>query len=274
MDGCGVDWSSVSPEWDRCRDFVEQMKADLTPRLLAALDLRPGQRALELGAGTGELAARIAAAVAPGGSVVASDLAPGMVNLLKARLDGLDGVEVAEIDARDIPLPTAGVDAVAFRMGLMLVPDPSVAVREIERVLRPGGRVAAAVWAAQQHNPWLSTLGMAAMMHGVVQGGPPVGPGMPFSLADPEMLGGLFRTAAFDDVSVDEVDGVAVYADVDEYMSTAGALAPPLAAALRSAGTDDLARVRASAGEALERFRGPGGLRVPSRALLATARRR
>jgi SAM-dependent methyltransferase len=274
MDGCGVDWSSVSPEWDRCRDFVEQMKADLTPRLLAALDLRPGQRAVELGAGTGELAARIAAAVAPGGSVVASDLAPGMVNLLKARLDGLDGVEVAEIDARDIPLPAAGVDAVAFRMGLMLVPDPSVAVREIERVLRPGGRVAAAVWAAPQHNPWLSTLGMAAMMHGVVQGGPPVGPGMPFSLADPEMLGGLFRTAAFDDVSVDEVDGVAVYADVDEYMSTAGALAPPLAAALRSAGTDDLARVRASAGEALERFRGPGGLRVPSRALLATARRR
>ncbi len=119
------------------------MKADLTPRLLDALGLRSGRRVLELGAGTGELAARLAAAVAPGGSVVASDVAPGMVGLLKARLDGIAGVEVAEIDATDIALPTSSVDAVAFRMGLMLVPQPAAAVAEIERVLRPDGRVAA-----------------------------------------------------------------------------------------------------------------------------------
>lgn len=272
MDGCGVDWSAVSPEWDRFRAFVEQMKADLTPRLLEALQLRPGQRVLELGAGTGEVAARLAAAVAPGGSVVASDAAPGMVGLLKARLDGIDGVEVAEVDAADIPQPSSSVDAVAFRMGLMFVPDPSVAVAEIERVLRPGGRVAVAVWGGPQHNPWLTTLGMAAMMHGVVQGGPPVGPGTPFSLADPDALGALFD--AFEDVRVETIDGVAGYADVDEYLATAGALAPPLAAALRVAAPEDVARVRASAGEALERFRTPDGLRLPSQALLLAARRK
>jgi hypothetical protein len=113
---------------------------------------------------------------------------------------------------------------------------------------------------------------MAAMMHGVVQGGPPIGPGMPFSLGDPDVLAGLFRTG-FADVTVEAIDGVARYADVDAYLATAGALAPPLAAALRSASTDQLARVRATAAEGLERFRGPDGLQVPSRALLVTARR-
>jgi SAM-dependent methyltransferase len=268
-----VDWSSVSGEWDRHRHFIERMKADVTPRLIGGLDLNPGDRVLELGAGTGELAVQLAAGVAPGGSVVASDLAAGMVTLLKERLHETDGVEIAEIDATDIPLPSASVDAVAFRMGLMLVPEPAAAVAEIARVLRPGGRVAAAVWAAPQHNPWLTTLGMAAMMHGVVQGGPPIGPGTPFSLADPDVLGALFDSAGFGEVTVETIDGVAAYKDVDAYFATAGALAPPLAAALRTASADDLARVRASAGEALERFRTADGLRVPSRALLVTAQR-
>lgn len=270
MTGC-VDWSLVAADWDRQRAFVEQMKAELSRQLLAALELRPGDRVLELGAGAGELAARLAAAVAPGGSVVASDIAPGTVNLLKSRLDRADGVEIAQIDATDIPLPAASVDAVAFRMGLMLVPEPAAAVAEIARVLRPGGRVAAAVWAGPQDNPWLTTLGMAAMMHGVVQGGPPIGPGTPFSLSDPETLASLFNE--FSDVRVDAVDGVAEYADVDAYLATAGALAPPLAAALRGASADDLARVRTTLAEALERFRTPDGIRVPSRALLATATR-
>lgn len=272
MNGC-VDWSAVAPEWDRHRDFVERMKADLTPRLIDGLDLRPGNRVLELGAGTGEVAARLATAVAPNGSVVASDLAPGMVALLKARLGGVAGVEIAEIDATDIALPAASVDAVAFRMGLMLVPEPARAIAEIGRVLRPGGRVAAAVWAGPQHNPWLTTLGMAAMMHGVVAGGPPIGPGTPFSLADPAELAGLFTGAGFADVAVETVDSTAAYPDVDAYVATAGALAPPLAAALRAASADDLAKVRRSAADALERFRGPDGIRMPTQSLVVTARK-
>ena len=114
---------------------------------------------------------------------------------------------------------------------------------------------------------------MAAMMHGLVQGGPPVGPGMPFSLADPDALGGLFRAAEFADVTVEAVDGVAAYVDAE---STSRPPAPSRRRLPRPCARlpDDLARVRASAGEALERFRGPDGLRVPSRALLATARRR
>jgi SAM-dependent methyltransferase len=273
MTGC-VDWTSVAGHWDQHRDFVERMKANLTPRLIAGLALEPGDRVLELGGGTGELAAKLAAAVAPGGSVVASDVADGMVALLKARLDGTPGVEVAEIDATDIPLPSGSVDAVAFRMGLMLVPQPAAAVAQIGRVLRPEGRVAVAVWSGPQHNPWLTTLGMAAMMHGVVQGGPPVGPGTPFSLSDPDVLRGLFDAAEFADVTVETIDAVAAYPDVDAYFATAGALAPPLAAALGAASDEDRAKVRASVAEALERFRTADGLRIPSQSLLLTARRR
>lgn len=70
-------------------------------------------------------------------------------------------------------------------MGLMFTPQPAVALAEIRRVLRVGGRFAALTWAGIEHNPWMTCVGMAAMMNGVVAGGPPVGPGGIFSLGDP-----------------------------------------------------------------------------------------
>jgi ubiquinone/menaquinone biosynthesis C-methylase UbiE len=87
--------------------------------------------------------------------------------------------------ARQIDLPDASMDIVVFRMGLMLVTEPKRVLEECHRVLRSGGMLGVAVWAAPQHNPWLTSVGMAAMMHGLVSGGPPTGPGGPFSLADP-----------------------------------------------------------------------------------------
>jgi SAM-dependent methyltransferase len=156
-------------------------------------------------------------------------------------------------------------------MGLMFVPEPAQAVAEIRRVLRPSGRVAAAVWAAPENNPWLTTLGMAAMMHGVVAGNPPIGPGTPFALCDPARLRALFETAGFTGVRVTAVDGVASYPDVEAYFETAGALAPPLAAALRTADPAAMQRVRATVVQALERFATADGIRMPSKAWIVTA---
>src|SRR5690242_10089677 len=114
-------WTDAATAWDRHRGHIETMKAPLTAALLAGLDLRPGQRVLELGAGTGQLAGRLAAAVSPGGRVIASDLAPDMVELIGRTTAGDGPVEVRPLDARAIDLPDGSVDAVVFRMGLMLV---------------------------------------------------------------------------------------------------------------------------------------------------------
>lgn len=273
QDTQALDWSTVAEGWDRNRDRVEAMKAQLTAALLAGLRLAPGERVLELGAGTGALARRLAEAVRPGGTVIASDVAPGMVDVIRASTQDVPGIEAAQIDACDIPLADASVDVVVFRMGLMLLGDPARALAECRRVLTPGGRLAVAVWAGPEHNPWLTTVGMAAMMHGLVQGGPPTGPCGPFALADPDTFSRLVAAAGFDDVTVRAVDEVAPVGIADEHFETVRHLAPHLAATIAAAPAEQLAAVRTTAAHLLDRYGGDGGLRIPVRSLLCLGRR-
>lgn len=219
------------------------------------------------------MALRLGAAVGPTGILLASDVAPGMVDLLRRTVAGAANITVARLDARRLDLPDASVDAIVFRMGLMLVTAPAEVLRECHRVLRPGGRLGIAVWAAPQHNPWLTSVGMAAMMHGLVSGGPPTGPGGPFSLADPAALQELIRASGFADVTVDAVETEARFADADEHFATVISLASPLAAALAGAPEATRLVVRTTAAQLIEPHRTDDGLRVPGRALVSIARR-
>jgi SAM-dependent methyltransferase len=265
------DWTAVAQGWDENRGHVERMKEELSRQLLAQLELRQGQRVLELGAGTGEFARQLAAAVGPQGHVVASDVAPGMVELQRTTLAGLDNAEVAQLDAFDTGLPAGSFDAVVFRMGLMLIDEPDRVLRECHRVLAPGGRLAVAVWAGPEHNPWMTCVGMAAMMHGLVSGGPPTGPGGMFSLADPTVLERAVVDAGFRDVVVHEVQATSVFATTDEHFDTVTALAGPLSLALRGASEDVRAATRRTAAGLAEAHRTPDGIVLPGRALVCTA---
>ena len=265
------DWTTVAGAWDAHRSHVETMKEQVSRELLAGLQLRPGDRVLELAAGTGELALQLAGAVGPSGHVIASDVAPGMVRLLRATLAAAANVEVAELDAVDTGLPGGAVDAVVMRMGLMLVDVPGAVLRECRRVLAPGGRVAVAVWAAPQHNPWVLYVGMASQIHGVVTGGPPTGPGGLFSLADPATLESAMLDAGFAAAVVHEVPTLATFTTADEYFDTVTSLAGPLSAALGAAAAETRAAVRTSATALAEAHRTDKGLVLPGRALVCTA---
>jgi SAM-dependent methyltransferase len=267
-----VDWTAVAPAWDSQRRNIETMKASLTEYQLRELGALAGARVLELGSGTGELAARLAGLAGPTGSLVASDAAEGMLALERTRLAGLPNAEVAQVDARQIPFPDESFDVVVFRMGLMLMPDPDGALQEIRRVLRPGGRLAVAVWGAPQDNPWLTALGMAAMMHGLVSGGPPVGPGGPFSLADPDDLEKRVRNAGFGQVSVVPIESTRHFAGADEHFDMVRALAPPIAAALAAAPAEKATDVRRTFDGLVAQYADADGLHLPVRALSCLAR--
>lgn len=267
------DWTHVAAGWDTHRDHVEAAKAPVTRELLAQLDLRPGERVLELGAGTGDLAVKLAELVGPAGSVVATDVAPGMVALVRRTTAGLANVEVAQLDALDITLPAESVDAVVFRMGLMFADRPEVALRECLRVLAPAGRLGLAVWAGPEHNPWMTCVGMSAMMHGLVSGGPPTGPGGVFSLGDPAALERVVRTAGFEELTLREVDVTITFADADAHFEHVSALAGPLALVIAAADEDQRAAVRRTAADAVERFQTADGIALPGRALVCTARK-
>lgn len=104
--------------------------------LLAAT---PGSRILEVGCGLGDDAAALARRVAPGGSVVAIDGSQAMVDAACKRHGGIAGLSFDVADATQLPYGDASFDGCRIDRVLQHIPDPAVAIREMVRVLRPGG---------------------------------------------------------------------------------------------------------------------------------------
>jgi len=264
------DWSVVAPAWAAQRHHVSRLNTLVSDALVQRLAAQLNDRLLELGAGTGDLARRLADLV-PEGSLLATDAAQGMVDLVRDAVAGLPNVTTARVDAEEIPLPNDSVDGVVFQMGLMFVPEPERAAREIRRVLAPGGRVAVSTWAAPEHNPWLTCLGMAAMSAGVVAGGPPTGPGGLFSIGTPEVLRQVLVSGGFADVEVEELPIEARFTSPDDYVDHVSQLAGPLAAAIAAA-PDKAAAVRATAVQLASGFVREDGVVMPGLALVASAK--
>ena len=266
------EWTAVADAWDTHVDEVDNHSAEATDRLVRRAAAGPGERLLELAAGPGSLGPRWSSIVGPEGTVLLSDIAPGMVEVAARRNAGASNVSVRVLDASRIDLPDRAVDVVVSRMGLQFTPDPSVALGEIHRVLSPGGRIGVQTWGAIEHNPWMTCVGMAAMVHGLVSGGPPVGPGTIFALGDPAHLGDLATAAGFHDVEVEEID-VTFRADtIAEHVDRVGSLAGAMAASFATATPEQRAAVHATAAELAGQHVTAVGVTLPGRILMVSGR--
>ncbi|GAA3524404.1 hypothetical protein GCM10022234_21330 [Aeromicrobium panaciterrae] len=262
----------MSGAWEAHTAGIEQTNGTATEMLLELAAIEPGDRVLELGAGTGHLAVHLAELVGSNGALVASDISPAMVDLIEQKLDGLRQATAEVIDAAAITGPAEAYDVVVSRMGLMFVTEPLRAFQEIRRVLRPGGRLAAAVWAAPGRNPWMTAVGMSAVMNGVLSGPPPTTPGGPFSLGDPEQLEKLARDAGFPEVRVESAEYTRHYDSATEHFDMVRVLAPPIAAALEAATPEQVEAVRRSAEEFVAPYESSaGGYDLPACALVLRA---
>ena len=266
------DWSAVASAWDANVEEVDLLSFEATAALFDRVAVQPRDCVLELAAGPGTLGATWSQLVGPSGKVVLSDIAPGMVETAHRRNAVLDNVEVAVLDASAIDRPDGSFDVVACRMGLMFTPDPSAALAEIRRVLTPAGRVGALTWAGIEHNPWMTCVGIAAMMNGLVSGGPPVGPGGIFSLSNPVELESLVKSAGFVDVKVEEFAIAFRADDIDSHVDRVSSLAGPLAAAFEAATQEQHAAVRRTAAELAAQYITDDGVEIPGRAILVSGR--
>ncbi len=265
-------WSRVADAWEANADGIEETNGDATEVLIERAAIAPGDRVLELAAGTGHLAEQLVGMVGSTGSVVASDVAPGMVEVLRRRLADAPNASAEVIDAAEIPGPDGRYDVVVCRMGFMFVPEPVQALQEVRRVLRPGGRLAAAVWGDASRNPWMTAVGFAVVANGLLSGPPPMAPGGPFSLGDPDRLEQLARDAGFEQAKVEEVDYIRRYGSATEQFDMVRVLAPPLAAALATATPEQVDAVRLSAeGLAAPYKSEDGSYAYPACALVLTA---
>lgn len=268
-------WASVAPGWGEHADATDARGATATARLLELAALAPGERVLELACGPAGLGLAAAAQVGAEGEVVLSDVAPEMTAIAAARAQerGLANVRTSVLDIEAIDEPAESYDVVLCREGLMFAVEPARALGEIRRVLRPGGRLAAAVWGPRERNPWLGLV-LDSVSTQIGHPVPPPGVPGPFALSDSEALAGLMTEAGLAEVEVGEAAVPLAVASVEEWWSWTSALAGPLAKLLEM--QPDEARA-----EILERVRenakpyatADGGVELPGVSLVAFARR-
>jgi ubiquinone/menaquinone biosynthesis C-methylase UbiE len=265
-------WSAMAPGWDRRSAYFEQIARPVTERMLERLAPRAGETILDLAAGSGAVGLAAAALVGPGGRVIVSDFSEAMVEAARrnaARL-GLANVECRVLDAERIALDDDAVDGVVCRWGYMLMADPAAALAETRRVLRPGGRLACAVFSGPEENPW------AALPAGIlVELGhmpPPErgGPGI-LALADPGRLSGLLGGAGFSEPRIDRVPLTWRFADAGDYWAYLTEAAGAIAMVLARLDDGERARVRALIAERATPFAGDDGLALPGVSLVVAA---
>ncbi|TVP56426.1 MAG: methyltransferase domain-containing protein [Gemmatimonadales bacterium] len=146
--------------WDRASEVYDRAWSQpLEPAQNALLEmaaLQPGDEVLEVACGSGLVTVRAAEAVGPSGRVVATDLSEGMLERAREALAPAlaDRVTFERRDAEALGLHDEDFDVAIASLGLMYVPNPDAALREMARVLRPGGRVVASVWGERSACGW------------------------------------------------------------------------------------------------------------------------
>lgn len=227
-------------------------------------------------AGLGETGLLAAELVAPTGGVILSDQAEAMLDGARACAGKLEltNVEFQVWNAEWIDLPVASVDAVLCRWGYMLMADPLAALLETRRVLRPGGRLALAVWDSLAANPWALAPRLELLERGLA---PPPGeePGYtpgPFALGDPERLRELLEQAGFTETLIEGLDVVQRHASFGVFWETMLDISRDLHDMVLARSEKEIAQIRASLAERLAPHTAADGtLEIPGRSLVAVA---
>ena len=215
--------------------FVPAEFQEWAPRVVEAARIKPGQKVLDVACGTGVLTRAVARRVGSAGFVAGVDANPGMLDVAARTSQGIattpavPAIQWRQAGAEAMPFEDEFFDAVVCQFGLMFF-NHQAALREMMRVLRPGGHLTAAVWDTLEHTPAYETLVSLLDRHA----GPRAGNALraPFSLGDRNELAALFARADMPDVDIVTHHGTArfpnirsmVEADVRGWLPAAGVM--------------------------------------------------
>ena len=261
-------------EWAaRAESYARRAAAINVPfaeALVAMVAPSTGEHVLDVATGPGIVAAEAAKRVGPSGSVLATDLVPEWASYVEetAKAAGVNNVTFAAMPAESLSLPDAAFDVVLCQFGLMFVASPVTALREMRRVLRPGGKLGVAVWSVPEK------VGIFLLARIVMSALPPAaGPACsPMGMGEPGLIEGLVSEAGFRDVQSERVTRFHGVADpAEEWRRWSEDDSSPAARGLAGLSEIERQRLRGEAMAALEAYRVGTEIRVPSEAILVTA---
>jgi len=243
-----------------------ELTAQLAAPLLDAAQISAGARVLDVATGPGYVAGL---AAGRGARVIGIDFSPAMIAEARVRHPDID---FREGDAEHLDLPDTSVDAAVMAFGLLHLARPEAALRELHRVLAPGGRCALSVWAPPQQAIGFGILLDALAAHGTPAIGLPEGPPF-FRFSDPREMRAALAQAGFAAIEVTVVPLVWRLTSPDQLFEAALHGSVRTAALLRAQTPAVLARIRAVAHDAVAAYRDGDGYALPMPAVLASATR-
>ena len=198
-------WQEAAEAWQRWGPVIEDWLGVATERMLDVAGVGPGSRVLDVAAGAGGQSLAAARRVGPIGHVLATDIAPAILEYAAKAADdaGLSNLRTRELDGERLAVDGA-YDAVISRVGLIYFPDQQAALAGMRAALRPGGRISAVVYSTAERNGFFSVpVGIIRRRAQL----PPPAPGQPgpFSLGAPGVAESALVEAGFRDVAVETV---------------------------------------------------------------------
>jgi ubiquinone/menaquinone biosynthesis C-methylase UbiE len=196
------DWNSfarnqASQKWRR---QSAAMGRGMTEAIVAAAQIAPGMQVLDIACGTGEPAISIAALLEGNGSVVGLDISSAPLKIAEERAvqRGLENIRFLLGDARQLPFADGQFDRITCRLGVMFFPDLPNALRQMHRVLKPGGRAVLLAWGVMGQPYFSSTIG--SLLRALPGGSIPEAARKMFAFGQPGLLARGLRAAGFETV--------------------------------------------------------------------------
>ena len=265
-------WSASAPFWEKHREIIRQMFAPVTQALVEDAQVGSGHAVLDVATGPGEPALTVAALVGPEGKVFGIDPVPEMVAAGRRAADelGFTNAQFEVAFADRLPFPDDAFDAVISRFGVMFFPSPIDGVREMLRVLKPGRKLALAVWNFADRNPFHYAIWRIIERYA---DSPPTEPDAAdaFRFASPGKLQDVLLKAGAIALSERLLQfTIQAPVSVENFWTLRGEMSEKLRDQIATLSRAQLTEVRVQVLEALRKYSTDGGMSFPAEVLIVS----
>jgi ubiquinone/menaquinone biosynthesis C-methylase UbiE len=265
-------WSGSAPFWEKHREIIRQMFAPITQALVEDGQIGSQQAVLDIATGPGEPALSLAAVVGPEGKIFGIDPIPEMVAGARRAAErlGLQNTQLEVAGADQLPFPDDMFDAVISRFGVMFFPSPVEGVREMLRVLKPGRKIALAVWHSVESNPFFNSMSRVIDQY---FDSPPLAPDAPdaFRFASRGKLQEVVREAGIAAPTERLVQcKIEAAISVEDFWTLRIEMSEKLREKIGTLSGERLAELRRHAIESLSEYSRDGGMSFPAEVLIVS----